>query len=1122
MPSRKARLLFTGSFHADQHERALDALETRIDGGARDILYIVASAAARRRAIADLLARRGAVFGLTVKTIRSLPAELFRRAHRSAPAIVDPTVADLLTERELRTATGNRFGDVTPIQGLAATAASTIDALERNGAAPADLAAAIEGKAVSDGARAFTRAWHTLSVRRARLGSSDTEALVAASDLLREDDSVLRGLDAIVIEDLAANTKVERDLIAALVGSAPCDVIAAHGFVRQIAGASSSRSIDWLRSTCEWEETQCDPRTPVFDSLFADSARVILSCQAKAVIPSAARNPQAPDRGPSIGTMRIPRFARDDKPLIPTTLLEAAGDVGEVRLAARVVRRHLDSGVPARDIAIVVHGAASRYRELIREVFEGAGIAVDATLRRTVADSAIGTVLLQLLGLAILSDRMTRETSLAVARSAHIDLAPGARDRLHRHIITAGYLGLDGWDKLSVELLGEHATNRINRLKRAVAEARAGFGAVSSPAGAASVVRRLAKELRLVHNATASRLSFRAERRRRGVEESQLSRQRDPSTGATAIPRLRPFGPSLGMTTARNDKVIREDNMAWEAIVDALDKVVPTMLEIDRSATGKTGLEYAKAWLAMFSRGLRETAVGAERAPAGAVQVRSTGPGCEAPARVTIVLGLIEKIFPRQARQDPFLDDDLRLSLRERFGWELPISTDTVDRERECFIRAISSATEALYLSHPATDADGRPTVRSFFIDDYEALVGSKLPVERASTPSAIAPLRDSATTPELMTAIAHDVWQYLPRTADSDERRAAAFRALEALARQDANSAAVRHGRRVSQLPRLDGVLPEQAPHLTLTLSASQLKSIGHCTYEHFVDKVLSPIVLRPPEYDSLEKGKLIHAAVMHWSTELNGWTRGEAALADLRTWYHAQIAAWSPAQRGTERTARATEADLERLEELLRTELGLLCASGVAQPEYAELAFGEKMIERGPRHPESRTDAFVMQVETDLGPRDVSFHGSLDRVDVAVIGGKRYGVVLDYKTGKTSKYYAKEMMDGDDLQLRLYLLVLERFWGIIPVGALYLGFGDGVRRGALRADLRSKFAGIDEDAVELLPHDEWAAFVDETPRLIAKLVHRLVTLDVRPAPRKNDCGFCELQPLCRYDRWT
>ena len=1049
MSLRPSRLAFTGPFNADHHARALDAICERLDAGARDILYIVATGPARRRAIADLLARRGAVFGLTVKTMSSLPGELFRRARRSEPARIDTVVADLLTERELRTATLDRFGGATPVQGLAAKAGSTIDALERNGATPDRLLTAVDGITVGDGARALARTWHGVSLKRARVGSSDAEVLAAARDLLREQEGVLAGVDAIVLDDLPLRTKVERELIEAIVAAAPCDVILVHGYVRQLPDAPSSRALAWLRRTVALDELACEPRTPALDSLFAVREA-------------------------------------ESSHVIPTSLLEAAGDVGEVRLAARVVRRHLDAGVRPDEIALVVHGAATRYRELIREVFEPAGIPVDTTLRRTVADTGIGSVLLELLDLAIVPERTTRETSLSVARSAHIDLRSGDRDHLHRDIISKGYLGLDGWDELALKALGEQATNRINRLKRTIADARTGFTEVSSPEQAARVVRRLAKDLRLVHNAWAGR--------------RRLSTQ-TPSDSSLAI---------------------REDNLAWEAIEDALDKTVPQMLALDRSAAGKTGPTFAAVWLAMFGRALREIGVAAERAPAHAIQVRSTGPGCEAPTRVTIVLGLIEKVFPRQARQDPFLDDDLRVALRERFGWDLPTSTDTVDRERECFLRAISSATEALYLSHPATDADGRPSVRSFFIDDYEAVAGSRLPVERASTPSAIARLHDAATSAELMTSIAHDVWQYLPRTADSAKRRAAAFRALETLARQDVDLSPIRHGRRVSQRPQLRDVLPADAPHLTLSLSASQLKALGHCTYAHFVSKVLSPITLRPPEYDSLAKGSLIHDAFMYWATVLNGWKRGEVALPELHAWYHAQVATWSPAKRGAERTAQATRADLERLDELLREELRLLSVRDVAQPEYAELAFGEKMIERGPRHGASSTDAFEMEVDTKLGRKIVSFHGSLDRVDVVTIDDKRYGVVLDYKTGKTSKYYAKEMMDGVDLQLRLYLLVLERFWGITPVGALYLGFGDGVRRGALRADMRDRFVRIEDGAVELLAHNEWNEFVGATPRLIAGVVDRLVRLDVRPVPRDKNCGLCDLQPVCRYDRWA
>jgi hypothetical protein len=382
----------------------------------------------------------------------------------------------------------------------------------------------------------------------------------------------------------------------------------------------------------------------------------------------------------------------------------------------------------------------------------------------------------------------------------------------------------------------------------------------------------------------------------------------------------------------------------------------------------------------------------------------------------------------------------------------------------------------------------------------------------------------DAVTPTELATAVANDIWQYLPRTSESGDRRTAAFRTLEALAKRDANLAAVRHGRRVSQRPKLDGVMPRNAPHIELMLSASQLEAVAHCTYKHFVKKVLSPVDLKPPEYNALTKGSLIHDAIMHWSTVLNGWTRGAPALGELQAWTRERIAAWSPAMRGADRTARATDGDLQHLDEFLQNELTRLASADIAQPTYAELAFGEEMDERGPRDAASRTEPFELIVPTSKGETTVRFRGSMDRVDVVTIDGKRYGVIIDYKTGKSSKYYAKEMLSGNDLQLRLYLLVLERFWGITPVGALYLGFGDGVRRGAVRGEFADYIAGLDRnaEALELMAPDEWNTFVAETSDRIARLADRLVRLDVTPAPRDHKCGFCTLTPICRYERWA
>jgi hypothetical protein len=258
----------------------------------------------------------------------------------------------------------------------------------------------------------------------------------------------------------------------------------------------------------EWTEVACEPRLVALDSLFA-----------------------VREKAPSPG--------------VPATLLEAAGDVGEVRLAARVVRRHLDAGVLPNHIAIVVHGGARRYRELIREVFEPAGIPIDAAARRTVGDTSMGALLIELLNLAIIDEHMTRERSLSVARSAHVNLHSRDRDRLHHQILTEGFLGIDGWDDLATRTLGNRAKNRINRLKRAIADARLGFSGVTSAAGAAAVVRKLGKDLHLVHNVFASRNvipSGAPEARSRGIADV-------PTEGPVPLSGGSRFLAPLGMTT---------------------------------------------------------------------------------------------------------------------------------------------------------------------------------------------------------------------------------------------------------------------------------------------------------------------------------------------------------------------------------------------------------------------------------------------------------------------------------------------------------------------------------------------------------------------------------------------
>ncbi|HET7456269.1 MAG TPA: PD-(D/E)XK nuclease family protein, partial [Gemmatimonadaceae bacterium] len=583
--------------------------------------------------------------------------------------------------------------------------------------------------------------------------------------------------------------------------------------------------------------------------------------------------------------------------------------------------------------------------------------------------------------------------------------------------------------------------------------------------------------------------------------------------------------PDDALANGLGDAAIREDNQAWEVVEDTLDVTMPALLRVDPALAAKRGAALADGWLTLFRRALDAASPGMERPVADAVRVSGTAAGDGQPARVTIVLGLLEKRFPRQHRQDPFLRDDVRRHLRDALGLDLQTTEDAPDGERECFARAVATASDALYLSYAATDEAGKAAVTSFFVEDLQRAVGREheLGRERLGVGDVTSRVEQAGSRAELLAAVSHDIWQRLPKTVAAEAQRAAAFAAWNALAGRGATGGLVpiARGRAAAARPVFDPALFVTAPHATLELSASQLKSLGHCTYKHFVEKVLAPESLDEPAYDALRKGTLVHDAMMQW-VALDGWNVGDAALAELDAWMEARIAAYPPAVREPALARYQLEADRARVIEFIRGELALIASVNGFRPRYNELAFGNRSLDRGPRDPASVPRTFELAVATSLGERLVRFTGSVDRLDVMESDGQTLGVAIDYKTGKTSKHYADAMLAGSDLQLRLYLLALEQIWGITPVGALYVGFGDGVRRGVMRADAAERMGGVgDAKCVRLLSAEEWHAFVyEETPRLIEPLIDRLVRLDIVARPRDGDCGFCELGPLCRYDR--
>ena len=1042
--------------------RVREVLGAHLTSGARDVLYVAASADTAAAVNRELVHSAGALFGLRVISAAGLPREIERRGRVGSLVELDNLAADLLTERALRNACGTKFSPEAPIHGLARQAGDLIESLRRAGATRADLQNALcTAGGANEGAQHLLDAWAQWDAIRPPEACTGADVVFRAAGLLREDAGLLSGCELIVLDNLPLDHRADRELVAALVESAPGVVVATYAAPRQLSGTAAVRRLVALRAITNWEEQEC-PAAP-------------------------SRFRSAVDR---VFTSDPLECALDLPPGAEVRLLESVGEPGEVRLAARVVRRHLRTGVPAEDIQIVLR-SPDRYLPLIEEVFAAAEIPVAVSRHFTLAEVGIGEVLVRLLQAALHPENCGREESLMLLRTPYLDFEGPVADHFERRVRTGGHLGFTTWESLVADGTGGAALDRVRRFRDALLEANREFQVLDRPEGAARVARRMSQELRLLGNMFFAR----ARAARRGGDD----------------PALR----------TRQEAMTLRDNQAWEEIEEILERM-PELLQIEGIADGVTGSALAARWVATFAGCLSTIRIRGQSPVTGAVRVAGTM--AARPARVTLVLGLLEKEFPRAARQDVFLRDEVRRALREREGWHLPLSDELIEEEREQFLLAIGSATDVLYLSSATTDSAGKPALPSLFLRDLERVC----PIagrERLRPSDLTPPLDDASSAADLLAAVAHDTWQHLPAGELFLRRRAGAFSAHDELISRGIDAGSVRGARRHEVRPTLDAALFEGAPHRTLRLSASQLRTIGHCTYAHYVDKVLSPDTLDWPAYDALRKGSLIHDAVMEWSTTLEGWTRGEAALAEADHWVEERIERWPPSMRGDPISQHQAEATRERLREFLRAEFVRVQSADPTQarPRFHELGFGGTPDGAGSRDPASVSDEFPLQFEVDGALVTARFRGSIDRVDVFERDGRLYGVALDFKTGRSARHYAKEMFKGNDLQLRLYMLALEHFWNITPVGALFLGFGDGIRRGVVHEGFASDVPLSEDDDVRRFGEVDWEAFVrDDTLERITPLIGRLVNLDITAAPRANDCGFCSFRPICRFDRFA
>jgi hypothetical protein len=545
---------------------------------------------------------------------------------------------------------------------------------------------------------------------------------------------------------------------------------------------------------------------------------------------------------------------------------------------------------------------------------------------------------------------------------------------------------------------------------------------------------------------------------------------------------------------ANRDADVRLDQQGWELLTSAMDEVNEALrLAQVKQLPGRR-------WLALLADALSGRTARADARAVDGVHLTIAGAGLPSAVHVFAV-GWREGLFPRRVREDPFLPDRVRRGLNEQ-GALLPLAADRVGQDIERRERIRRAARESLTISWPATDGEGTPQLPSFYLDDLG--IDKETEITTRGVGDTTWPLALAASRGERL-ARATFLARHRPVAKLGDEH-APARELLATLtpAERRAYGGELHAPQRIT-LPQ---EIAAESARRARKMSASQANSISHCLYSHFGKRRLELEHLVPPEVDALSLGGIAHRVLAEIGCA--GFDSGK-----LNALF---ATAWNDTVPDALRDDPAVEFDreilLEQLQSLVEAECDWLSTTS-ARPMYFELAFGLPADERSPRDAASLPDGLIVELPRGLPIDSSMLRGSIDRVDVVELDGVRYGVAIDYKLGKGARY-REEMDDQADFQLPIYCELLSHF-GITPVGALYLGLADGERHGVVHKEFKSIFVPDGSKGVKVLDEPAFTTYMSERQGALRGEIARVARGELEVKPRKDDCKYCDLRPVCR-----
>jgi ATP-dependent helicase/nuclease subunit B len=478
--------------------------------------------------------------------------------------------------------------------------------------------------------------------------------------------------------------------------------------------------------------------------------------------------------------------------------------------------------------------------------------------------------------------------------------------------------------------------------------------------------------------------------------------------------------------------------------------------------------------------------------------------------RAVFIAGLIEGEFPASAAERAPLSNQERQDLRDA-GIDLTETPADAGADLAQFCKAISRASERLFLSYSRTDVAGGELLPSYLIEE----IGVVLPVKETRIPQGFAMGKDivdfnPTSFEELALQTAHAIGLAAGGflSAESIEKKLLnSGRLLESNLPSWKNtlraSAIELHRLKSSERGCFDGIILDSELREKLRdkfgpewlWSASQINDFGSCPFRFFAKNALklSPIVEPGEGFKANKLGNVYHKILEKIYTRLqsNGArvsSENASAIIDAANEITEQ-ALEEMLESGTIRKGPLWTVEKEEIRRSVARLIEKEAEWNNEQP--ASPAFLERKFGIGNVRP--------LTIESEDG--DVRLCGQIDRID-------KFGdemVVIDYKTGRTPIRH-KDALEGRNLQLPIYAMAASRVIDArsTVASAYYLHIGS-CKKG-------SELPYKDDPALSI------KALIEHAESLILDYAARARKGIFPIQPNENRCHpGCEFDSMCR-----